>query len=323
MKFLRVDQFENQLRLSSANFYGVISSLEVDRKRAIKKIIEINKSSIEVRWSSSIEEALFHLQIRSLFASVQIAVVDGIEKLEEKAQNLINKWLVEKSEGNILIFGLTPSAEIGQWKNELVCLDFSLEKPWDRQKRMKDEILTMALAAKKSFSPEALDLFFEKVALNMDVIEQELLKLFSFLGEKRREIQPEDVQAITSEGKEFSLGKLAQNLVWEENSSFQELELSDVLAVVGLLRYQLEMGLKMCCLLEGGMEDLQQAFPQLSSKNTQKYRQVAQNKGKSFFKKGLVVLFDLEYQVKEGKVDPYLLFVRFCAILKQLENSGI
>ena len=80
-------------------------------------------------------------------------------------------------------------------KKELVILDLSDEKPWDKQKRILTELHDRAKERGKKISSDATALLIQYHGNDGAILEQELEKIMTYIGD-RSQVEKEDVQTL-------------------------------------------------------------------------------------------------------------------------------
>jgi len=88
------------------------------------------------------------------------------------------------------------------------------EKPWDRKARLERSLVLQAIGQGKALNSDAASYLLEHVGLDLAALEQEMLKLFCFVGE-RKQISLDDVCKICAAEKDINTWQLAEAIVWE------------------------------------------------------------------------------------------------------------
>ncbi|HSW86172.1 MAG TPA: hypothetical protein VLG49_01580 [Rhabdochlamydiaceae bacterium] len=339
MKFQSMPAFEKHLNeafpdhLSHA--YMVTSPSDFERKRMIEMIgstlrrkDQMEESVLDAS-SCSIESILDHLNSYSLFGGHSLVVVDRIDKLKKSACEALARYLASPSGTTYLILGgstlkgLTDLYQKG--KKELVILDLSEEKPWERKARLRQWLVKEASSAKKTLAPALIDYLMEKIEPDMQNLHQELEKLIVFTGEKRI-IELQDALRICSPGQSSSSWRIADSLVWEEKgNSYESIQdLSFLLPLIGAIRYQLHLGHQISFFIRHGetVQEVASHFPNLKRPSLEKYTALVSQRGEPFFKKGLILLFELELSLKNGMLDPSFAWDLFKAKMDGLKSRG-
>lgn len=176
---------------------------------------------------------------------------------------------------------------------EGVTLDLSKEKPWDKDKRIKDQIVAKAQAAGKPIEHAALEYLFGAIGPDQALLERELEKLICFAHDKMA-IDLSSVQSLVMPSAQQSMWQIAEQLVWERRLPKRVVS-NDFPVLVGSIRYQLELGLALCTLTP---EQFQEHYPKLRPRAVDKCRNC--HLPRSYFENGLRALYKAERLFKDG-----------------------
>ena len=184
-------------------------------------------------------------------------------------------------------------------ENEVVCLDLLLEKPWEKKERLIEELQKIARQGQKTISIQLANMLLEQVGNDFSALKNELEKLIIFIGD-RKTIEEKDIQQLTKTEKEVTAWSIAEALVWKEKDfKRQEFkDLSDVLALIALVRHHIYLGIQIC---RGDMNGLRKNQLDL-------YLPFCQKVGPHYFLERLVFLFEWEVKAKSSSFDPTLLW---------------
>ena len=321
MKFQTVEAFEKHLKEAfpehPSNIYLVASPHDFERKKWIEEIARffLKKGECDVKAANDIQEVLIHLNTASLFGGIPVATLD---RVEEHDLSKLSTYIAKPSPFSYLILGASSlkllSDFYDQGKKEMVILDLSQEKSWQREKRIKKQFAAQVAREGKILSAANLDFLFRELPLEMGILEQELNKLISYVGDKK-EISLEDIRAISCTGKAKEGWQIADEIVWNNKMVTDDLDDSMLFGLIGQIRYYLEKGFVIASLVEKGssLQEIAEQNPDISSSLLEKYG--AKPKKSSFFKKGLILLFQLELSAKNSAAEPQTLFTLFCGKL--------
>jgi len=293
------------------------------RKECMREVLTFDASVCPM------ENILEQLNSYSLFGGDSIVIVDHIEKLKKSACDALAQYLTSPSPRIFLVLGgasLKGLADLYQkGKKELVILDLSEEKPWDRKTRLRQWLIQEAARSQKSLAFALIDYFLEEIGTDMQNLHQELDKLISFVGE-RREIDLKDAMAVCISCKTDTSWQVAENVVWGDLHGAKNdgaRDLSFLLPLIGQIRYQLQLGLQMACLIQENKSfpEIVQSIPHLKIRSLEKNAGVARTRGTKFFKEGLNFLFDLELSLKNGAHSPELMWDLFTSKLNQIKTQ--
>jgi DNA polymerase III subunit delta len=334
MKYQSALSFQKQLQEAFpahlSRVYVVACPNEGDRKKWIEMVLEVLQrregSALPLFYTvggAPLGEVFEQLMTKPLLGDEVLLVFDGIEKLKGKALEQLLDYVAAPSPFAHLVLGaasLKSCPELAErGKMEVVMLDLTAEKPWDREKRIQQWVCDEARRRGKLLAPD-LGVFMAKlVGLDMALLGSELDKLFCYVGE-RSKIERADLLAITSTNSQINGWNIAEALVWEGGRALPELpnDLSGLLPLVGQIRFQLEQGWQISAELALGRTGSEVAalFPQLRPARFEKMAVSARELGPAYFKKGLLALFDLEWACKSSSLSPSLLLNHFILKLR-------
>jgi DNA polymerase III subunit delta len=260
------------------------------------------------------ERLMERLNTRSLFGETTAVVLEGIEKLKKAELDALASYIQNPSPFSYLI--LSGSSSKIKPSSHVSVTDLSGEKPGAKQRRLRERFIQQAAVEKKVWDPAALEALLKLKDLDMASLDQEVFKLLCFIGERPR-IELKDVQALCV-GQPEALGwHTAEALIWDP-ASFRPVpieEISDLLPLIGQIRYQLQTGCKIADLIkrQASLAEMQKEVPYLKEKYLQRVKL-----NPTFFKKGMELLFNLELACKSASVPPALLWDLFKARLQVL-----
>jgi len=310
VKHQTVSAFEKHLAHPNhlASAYMIITPCPFERRKMIGKVLAcFPKNSLKI--CDIPEEVVAHLNTASLFEGPPAVFLDGVDLL--KNQTLLQAYLAKPNPSSLLLLGAStakPVSELYQKaKKEMVVLDLSEEKPWERKRRLQDWIIESAKKKGKTMLPKAAEALLDHIGMDAAGIFQEIEKLICFTGD-RSEITERDIDAISATRDLATGWALSESVIFEGAVVPQSktADLSFLLPFIGQLRYHLQNGLQVT------EQASPSRFPQIRPQLLEKY----QRKKAAFFRKGLAALYELEFAAKSGSSDFSLLFDRFTAKLR-------
>jgi DNA polymerase-3 subunit delta len=333
MKYQNVQAFEKHLQEAFpehlSRVYMVVGPCDFERKRLIERIVEVIKrkeadlSTVSYQTSNvALSQVFEQLNTRPMLGGQAMVILEEIEKLKKNDCEALAEYLARPSPFAYLILGGASLKGLGELyqkgKKELVLLDLSEEKPWDRERRLKEGLAWQASKAGKQLKADVAAYLLEWIGPDVPSLEQELSKLLCYVGE-RQKIELDDVRAISSSREKSGGWHLAESLVWTGASSPPPSDLSSLFALIGQIRYHLELGAQFQALLELGVppQEIATHLPQVRSASFDKFFPIARQKPSGYFQRGLSLLFELELGCKNSAGDPLLLFDLFTAKLRQ------
>jgi len=136
-------------------------------------------------------------QASALFVeqNIVLVILDPEMKLLEEIKKHL---MILKEKMHVIIYFTTP---VSGSQNPIECTTITIKK--DREKRVKDRVLTLLKKHNKVMTDKGFKLFRERVA-DESMLESELMKLINYVGAKK-EIKSGDVKSIVTESHEESL----------------------------------------------------------------------------------------------------------------------
>lgn len=288
MKFSDFVAFEKHLRDAYPHHFAPVYALIVphdDERRAIADsiVMRILKAHPHMRCvrTDAIEVVDAECESQSLFGDLPVIVFDPALK---------GVKLPQVPEGIHLILGC-PKV-VSEITSDMIVLDLSKEKPWDREKRLGQQLIQKASAEGKQLERPALDYLLQAIGPEWGLLTSELDKLICFVGE-RSKIDLPAARSLVRPSKHQNNWQLAEKCIWERQFP-SRVEAGDFPMLVGALRYQLELGY----VIATDPENVSTRFPKVrphTLANLKNYRLPA-----SYFKKGLVALYEAEKRFKNG-----------------------
>ena len=323
MKFQKLEVFEKHFKEAFpkhlSSIYVVISPHDSERKKILTSLVYLLEPQSDLKKCLSLGEAISHLKGGSLLSLQVVASLNQSELFTDAEMALFLSYIQNPIPQNCLLIAAGHSKQIMdlyvKGKKEMVFLDLSLEKPWEEKDRIQKWAVQTIASRKKRIDANALRLLFERLPLDRLLLEQEIEKLVCFVGDKEM-INAGDVELISSQFSEVNPFEFARNIAFRKLEKIPFInDISLSLSIVSQLRAQFEIGLKILALLMKGKstEEISKQFPRLWPKAFQECLDGAVKKGESFYKKGLIALFDLEWGLKTSLAKPEVLISIFCA----------
>jgi DNA polymerase III delta subunit len=318
MKFQQWELFEGHLKEALSRHLSPIFALSVkedeERRLLLDQIKELLRGveGADILFAKTVEEAALHLQTISLFGTLPIALFDGdcapfSDFLPKEKSHLI----LASSESKPLQVLYT------KHKREMVWLDLTGEKPWEKKPRLERYAVKQLQSAGKRFSGATIEALISRAGGHTRLLESEIHKLLCYVG-TRDEVTPEDVRAIGIPVVREEGFALAEEILWGKSSQLAVSDLSLLLPLIGQLRYLLEQGLVISALKEQGKSshEIGDELPKLAPRMIDKVLKKLGGRRSSFFVNGLKALFALELGAKNSEATPQILFDRFRAHLQ-------
>ena len=340
MKYQNLSAFEKHLQQAAkvhlSKVFLVVSACPYERKKIVETIvaaIRIEQSDFHFYAKEAsqgpLEEEVNGLNTLSLLSGKQVLYLDSIDKLKKSGLTILTEYVMRPSPFAYLLLGSSSLKSLGdlyaKGKKELTVCDLSEEKPWDRKERFKRTLIHEAAKANKRFHEDAVEYLLENVGLNAPSLEQELIKLMTYVGD-RREMTLQDARLLCGTHKSATAWQMAEAIVWKEAlpCSGESMDLAMLLSFFSALRMQLQQGLILAVLVErkAAREEIVHYLPMAKPAALDKMLQIVKRRQTAFFKRALDLLFDLELLTKNGSLEPGTLFDLILAKISLLSNPS-
>jgi DNA polymerase III subunit delta len=302
VKYQNLKSFQKHLTNAAPHnlcrVYFVAIGDDFERSRVLDSILSCLHAQDVVRMSGN------DLELRDFFDALQsppllggdpILVMDEVEKVGKKQLQLIADSLSQVGAGYLLFGSRTKTAVLANAvEKEGVVLDLTDEKPWDKEKRLAEELGERAKNAGKRLAPDAATLLFDRLEKDAALLEKEIDKLICYVGE-RPAITREDVLSVSAMNRTSTLWQTAEEVVWEKGS-VATVDSTSFHGLIPALRGQLHLGLTLATLIEAKCpyEKWGGFLPKLWPKTLEKRSSQAAELGSTYFQKGLEKLFEIE-----------------------------
>lgn len=321
MKFTNLAAFEKHLFEASpqhlSRVYMVVAPVEFERRKIIETIIKALRPDATNAFDAQdgpIEKVIAQLNTLSLFGSRPLTILNSFDKLKKADQEPLAAYLQKPSPFSYLILSGSSlkSCDLYQKaQKEVILLDLSEEKPWDKEKRLREYLAKEAVREGKTLSPDLIAHLFSEIGPDMASLNSELFKLVSYVG-CRPKITLDDAKAICASYQTLSGWQLAEGIIWDSTYPDAPIDTSVLIPLIGQLRYHLQVGYQIC---EG-------TAPYLKAAQADKFMSLSRKFGPHYFKKGLEALFELELSSKSSGIAPDLLLDVFIAKLNLIKQHA-
>jgi DNA polymerase-3 subunit delta len=303
--------------------YLIVTPCSFERRQIAQKIFSlIAKKQLSYLHvfdvqTTPVDQILGNLNTLSLFEEKEVVFFDGIEGL--KPLTSLIHYVSHPHHTSFLILGassIKPLADLyHKGKKEMVVLDLSEEKPWEKERRLHEWLVQEAKAQGKHLPSQVAVFLIEKVGSDMASLNQELEKLLCFAGD-RPQISLSDAEAITFSLPHVNSWQLAEKVIWNKDTRFVHDKLGDLsffLLFIGQLRYHLQVGYKIAAFLAKQVprSEIAHALSQLRPQVLDKYLSIVQEKKTAYFHQGLLALYEMELAAKSSSLNTLCLFDHF------------
>lgn len=261
MKYNSLSAFLKQIQAATPNHFSSIYSIAMkdafERRYLAKKLyLFLRHYRPNMELESIADAKHLSLQSDSLFSTERFVVIEDVDKWKKGDLDRLGKDLELAGSGlTVLLLGeQIPNGLFRKIEKDIVALDLSGEKPWDRKRRIGEEVLKIAKAYGKTISFDVVEALLARVGEDFALIKNEVEKLCTFVG-KREVIVKGDIEAVVSVGVEESLWNVAEAVVFGgsfERPKFKDL--AEVFGVLGQIRYYLNIGLELASQVEASLE---------------------------------------------------------------------
>lgn len=309
MKFTTVSALQNHLKKSAphqlASIFAIALLDRFERQYYSKKIFQfLSHYEPGLKWENG---ELASLAQMSLFAEKRFVVIDDMDKLGKSEIDSLCRQLARVEVGlRVILTGeKIPAKLYDTLKSEMVCLDLSEEKPWDRKKRVCEELIVIAKGQQKILDFEGGNALIELCGLDLAALKSEVEKMGAYVGKEPR-ITLADIGRLGSHQKEQNFWAIAEDTAWRGDAVIPILkDLSAWLGIVGQIRYQLYIGVELCDQMAKG-EALQ--VKNLRPNQIEAFASHAAKLGMQYFIDRLKDLFELELLAKSSHANPSVLW---------------
>jgi DNA polymerase-3 subunit delta len=298
MKYTNVKSFEKHLGSAAPHhlcrLYLIAIPDDYERNRVLDAILSHLPPGAN-RFSGAdcnLRDVLDAMSSMSLLGE-SVTVLDEVEKIAKKEVQILSEHLQQVA-GYALFGSRSKTPLLQAIEKEGIVLDLLEEKPWDKEKRLIDQLIERAKSSGKKLLPECGPLLLERLGADAAVLESEIDKLICYVGEKNT-ITQEDILKISPVSHSSTLWQTAEEAVWE-GKPFPSIDATAFHTLIPALRNQLHLGLTLSTLIEEHRPSAEWGtyLPKLWPKTLEKRSSQAARLGSAYFRKGLQKLFDLE-----------------------------
>ena len=320
MKYQDISAFQKHLKGSAPKDFSHCYYIAMKDPFELESFLERMKKfflhyhcdveTVEVKLHADPFPLLNAIEEISLFSPKKLILVSGGESLTKEGWKKIESLLTKALEGVTIFFGSDKGISVERKFIEKigVVLDLTEEKPWDKKKRVQGALVEKIQAQGKRISPVTLEALFTKVGVESAALESEIDKLLCYIGD-RKEIALQDIEALVTPSIEQKGFLIASALVWQENEEILDLAIiedtSQLLALLGTVRYHIYIGLKIC----QNLNDQEKiAVDNIRPKQLEFYATRCKELGTDYFENALIQTFSIEMQAKNSSLLPSFLW---------------
>jgi DNA polymerase III subunit delta len=323
VKFSNFRAFEKHVEDAApnhfSNIYLILSKESFERKMAVdtltKRLLVSENAHLSFQSFEGekldVDALLQELNAMNFFAATQVFLINQADKLVKSSLQALEGYFASP---NPAIYLILSAASINHATNFYkkaekvgVVLEFPEEKPWEKEKTLREWIATKVAQEGKQIVPAAANALLKQIGFDQALLVQEIEKLYCYIGE-RKEITLEDVGEISclvnteniwQLGEAIFRGQVADALRIMKNL------LDDGSAFLGLLRQirsQFQTSYQICSILAAGGSGLEvtQHYPYMKGQILERNMQLAQSYGMSRFKAGMLTIDEMELKAKNS-----------------------
>lgn len=329
MRYQNLTSFKKHLASAAphhlSRVYLVLIPDDFERRKALDAILSYLPPESSPSWFSGEGEGLAPvynaLQSPLLLGGDPAVVLDEAEKIPKKELQSLADAIGPMIRESFFLIGSRSKTLLSEViEREGVVLDLSDEKPWDKEKRLAEQLSERAKNAGKKLMPDVAPLLFERIEKDPALLEAEIDKLICYVGE-RPSIRREDVLEVSADSKTATLWQTAEEIVWNGDAPAPDAPV--FAAAIPALRSQLHLGLCLATMIEEKRPATEWSsfLPKLWPKMLEKRSSQAAALGSAYFRKGVEALFELEHLSRSGSTQQNALYDRFRLALFAARNK--
>ena len=318
MRYLNIHLLKKHFESSSSNkitTYLVVVPNVYEKEKIFSYILKkINTKKFNLSKFSKdfkLSDIINAFQSPSLLGGEPLVLIDDLANLAKQDILNLNEF-VKNNDVNLIIGSLSKtqiSALYATVDKKGVVFDLTTEKIWEKEKRLVNFLVEKCNRAKKNISSIVIEALLEKVGLDLAILEQEIDKLITYVGNKLF-IELADVHSICPVNVTDTVWQKAEEIVWGKiNFDSISIDASYFHLLLAAIRYQLQLGCKIASLLENNKtQDISGYFPKIYPKALEKKKEIAMFYKTTFYKKAIKDLFEIDLLSKTVSFDfSYLL----------------
>lgn len=267
-------------------------------------------------------EALEQLFQMSLFTSSAPGLYVKLEKLKKNDMAFFIDHLKTQSHVVYVISSTTAAMQTlyAEFKNQMLWLDLSLEKPWQKKDRYSLLIQNALKTAGFMIDKAALTYLLDNEQSHLDRASKRLETLM-LCAQDSKKITLEIAQSLLPEApKELDFAWIDQLLFKIEPLSMPECQdASTVLMFLGQMRYVLINALKMKSLSHLSPPEIKSYFPKLSPQALSFQLKKIEDAPSGFLMDALKLVYDKELELKHDFYQPGAIFIELATKLRELK----
>lgn len=332
MKYNNLRAFEKHLESSSpshfTDIYLIIAKEDFVRREALESTLRFlipaaDSRSLSLRRlngeSLQKEELCGELDSLFSFGGRRVVVINQVDELKEPIKKWLQTYFTKPNRTLYLVMtasSLTTTSEFYKKAEKMgVIAELNQpQSPWEREKFLGEWLKDEARVVGKQLDSAASQLMLQQLGTDQMQLHQELEKLICYTGE-RTQITTQDVAEICIKLNLETIWQLGDAVLQRNVGSAMRIGrslLEEGGAVPGLLRqirsvFQREYQIASILANGEGPEGVTRAFSYLKGNLLQRHIQMAQQYGLQAFKKGLIIIDQIEVESRNSATSPEIL----------------
>lgn len=324
MKLDSASAFYQNLKLNQEHlkFIG-LSGQPYDELVCLFEFISLQPAK---KWQ--LPDDLIELSQMSLFSMETLQCFHNLEKLKKKDLELFLR-LAPSFSGQCFLLSTSSSnmqAFYNEFKNDMLWLDLSAEKPWQKKDRLcfllQQDAKNQGYVLDKQVSSYLLD----NEELKLDRAKNRLETLIVYAKQEKK---------ITMQMAESLLPRANQEIdfAWIDQLLFKKEPLTkphcadatDLLLFLGQMRFVLQGAMKIKSLQKKGLslEQIKEFFPKSSTQALSFQIKKSEDASFDFLEKALMVVYQKEIELKADFYQPASLFTELTAKIAELKLAAL
>lgn len=333
MKYNQLKAFEKHLEgaapLHFAPVYMILSKDDFSRKNAYSTLIhhllgdQPNPMSLSVYDNEKvdIDEVIMELHSLGFFSTKRVVVIHHIENLLKAATEKLLAYYEKTQPSTYLVLtGTSVSAATNFYKkSELVgiILDIAEEKPWEKEKSLKEWIEKKITAYGKQIESAAAQALLKQIGTDQNILNQEIEKLICYVGDQPQ-ISLQDIFAVCISVNTENIWQLGEAIFRRDPATALRIALglvqdgTPLLVLLRQIRSQFQTDFQVCTILArgGSGAEVTKQFGYMKGQILERHMQLAKNYGLERFRKGMILIDETELAAKSGGVENAYLMER-------------
>ncbi len=306
MKFTTSTAFDKHLQASRQDHlcdtYLILDPEDYVQKKWAKKIISADQlvESFDGQ-EANLSDLKMALESASMFTTSKCVCLYNCNKLSKEGFKSLQKYCENPHPAiRLILTGSSMPKELFFLNKSAVILDLTLEKPWDRDKRLALDVQVQFSKEKIQITLMLAEQLVKTCGSQVSIIDNETEKLICALVGKSQ-VSRQDLDQIPMQ-PQHSIFKIGQAVL--ENQIKEALQMAHLQKFpIQLLIYSLRsLFQRSFRLKELSMQEVAQLMPQLKGPLLEKNLKWIQHIGPEQFKKMLRILFEIELLSKNQAV---------------------